>query len=336
MALTIICVGAVYIDTILSVLRYPSEDEKLRATGYSRRRGGNCANTLEVLSQLTVQNSAMEKGGQVTLYLLCVLPSKQSTDVQFIGRSIPKVKFDGCIFRESFENAASSYIIQAATNNSRTIVSQNPLPEMTTREFIDSASTIRKQSEGGSSWFHFEGRIPTVTEESVRWLCEEFPSTKVSVECEKPGRTYMADVARHADVVFFSRIWAEATSHRDPRDFLQSQLPRMKPGAILVCTWGSEGATCAQSKADEEKGEKWASVKTWKPATGSVEVVDTIGARDTFIAGFLYALNCHEVWPLQQKLEFANELAGRKVLQTGFGGLSEKMGLFGKAAPDHN
>jgi ketohexokinase len=56
-----------------------------------------------------------------------------------------------------------------------------------------------------------------------------------------------------------------------------------------------------------------------------MEVVDTIGAGDTFIAGFLYALSCKEPWTLQQKLEFANELAGRKVLQTGFGGLVEQM-----------
>jgi ketohexokinase len=39
----------------------------------------------------------------------------------------------------------------------------------------------------------------------------------------------------------------------------------------------------------------------------------------------LFAHMNHEQWTLQQKLEFANQLAGRKVLQEGFGRLGEKM-----------
>jgi ketohexokinase len=144
-----------------------------------------------------------------------VLPEKHSTDVQFVGRSIPSVNIEeGCIFREGFENAASSYIIQAAANNSRTIVSHSPLPEMTTQEFVDSASAIRGRSEAEQHWFHFEGRIPIVTEASVRWLCKKFPSAKISVECEKPDRKYMVQVSREVDVVFFSKIWAEVGDNR--------------------------------------------------------------------------------------------------------------------------
>lgn len=193
-----------------SVPRFPNEDEKIRATDHSRRRGGNCANTLEVLSQLTLQNQQKTEENQVSLQLLSVLPAKQSTDVQLIRNSIPEVRVEeGCIFREAFQNAASSYIIQAAANNSRTIVSHNPMPEMTTEEFIESATSIRRQDEAGEYWFHFEGRIPVVTEQSVKWLCDEFQTAKISVECEKPDREYMMQVAVNADVVFFSRLWAE-------------------------------------------------------------------------------------------------------------------------------
>ena len=49
----------------------------------------------------------------------------------------------------------------------------------------------------------------------------------------------------------------------------------------------------------------------------------TIGAGDTFIAGMLYGLVCHQDdWDLLHKLDFANELAGRKVVQEGFSGLA--------------
>ncbi|KAL5381793.1 hypothetical protein DPSP01_006976 [Paraphaeosphaeria sporulosa] len=328
MAIGIVCIGAVYIDTILSVPKFPNEDEKLRATSHTRRRGGNCTNTLEVLSQLVEQSEQTFEEARAHLYLLSVLPARQSTDVQFISQSIPDTNIDsGCIFREGFENAASSYIIRSAANNSRTIVSHNSLPEMTTQEFIDGASAIRGQSKVEQHWFHFEGRIPVVTEASVRWLSGNFPTAKISVECEKPERDYMVHVSREADVAFFSRIWAEANSYNDPRTFLGDQIEYMKPGAILVCTWGAAGATCVYNKTGRREDSEWANTTAWKPTTESVEVVDTIGAGDTFIAGFLYALNCQGQWTLQRKLEFANELAGRKVLQSGFGGLAERMSL---------
>lgn len=52
----------------------------------------------------------------------------------------------------------------------------------------------------------------------------------------------------------------------------------------------------------------------------------TIGAGDTFTAGMLYACMVHdEDWDLGEKLEFANELAGRKVVQEGFQSLGEMM-----------
>jgi fructose-1-phosphate kinase PfkB-like protein len=52
----------------------------------------------------------------------------------------------------------------------------------------------------------------------------------------------------------------------------------------------------------------------------------TVGAGDTFIAGILYSYLAHlQDWQLPQKLEFANKLAGRKVVQEGFAGLGAMM-----------
>lgn len=51
----------------------------------------------------------------------------------------------------------------------------------------------------------------------------------------------------------------------------------------------------------------------------------TVGAGDTFIAGMLFGLTCHSEWDLHQKLQFANELAGRKVTQEGLRGLGSLM-----------
>ncbi|KAJ5239395.1 pfkB family kinase [Penicillium chermesinum] len=54
------------------------------------------------------------------------------------------------------------------------------------------------------------------------------------------------------------------------------------------------------------------------------EVVDPVGAGDTFIAGMLYALNCHK-WNLTQRLKFANRVAAMKVSQEGFSGLARAL-----------
>jgi len=94
--------------------------------------------------------------------------------------------------------------------------------------------------------------------------------------------------------------------------------------ALLCCTWGDKGASILQNRPGAE-GE-WAHVHSWSPESEAPQVVDTIGAGDTFIAGMLYALARHENdWSLQSKLNFANEIAGRKVYQVGFSGLGTLM-----------
>jgi ketohexokinase len=218
----------------------------------------------------------------------------------------------------------SSYVIQSQETRSRTIVSISELAEMKSAEFMLQVDTLT--TAGGEdwdkTWFHFEGRIPEVVFRCVHFLREEFPRFKISVECEKPERTGMAEVSKYSDVVFYSKLWAEKNGHEDARTFLEAQRTNTKDDALLCCTWGAGGATAVKKGSEEI----WANVKAWQATEGEhTQVVDTIGAGDTFIAGILFALNNHDDWPLQQKLEFANELAGRKVLQEGFSDLGQKM-----------
>jgi ketohexokinase len=198
------------------VPKFPVEDEKLRATSLLRRRGGNCANTLEVLSQLVSQdidvgfNACKASIADPQLHLLAVLPDQGTEDVRVIRKSLKNVKMiDSCIFRSGYEHAATSYIIQNTLNNTRTIVSHNSLPEMTIREFIVATSQL-DQSKG---WYHFEGRDPKFILQCIDHLRSTQPGFKISVECEKPERTEMAIVAQQADVVFYSKLWVEVSNH---------------------------------------------------------------------------------------------------------------------------
>lgn len=54
-----------------------------------------------------------------------------------------------------------------------------------------------------------QGRIPETTLECIQHLRAHHPRAGISVEVEKPGRKGLRDLAREADVVFYSRSWAE-------------------------------------------------------------------------------------------------------------------------------
>lgn len=57
---SILGIGGIYEDVILTVPRFPHEDSKLRATSRTTRLGGNIPNTLGMLSQILTEET--EKG----------------------------------------------------------------------------------------------------------------------------------------------------------------------------------------------------------------------------------------------------------------------------------
>lgn len=52
---SILGIGGIYEDVILTVPHFPHEDSKLRATSRETRLGGNVPNTLGVLSQILIK-----------------------------------------------------------------------------------------------------------------------------------------------------------------------------------------------------------------------------------------------------------------------------------------
>ncbi|KAI1468441.1 Ribokinase-like protein [Daldinia caldariorum] len=277
----LVCIGACYVDTILDVPQYPGEDSKLRATNLQVRRGGNCPNTLQVLQQLLpIRRKQDDDGGggssnggqdlELKPYLISCLPRADTPATATITGSFGPgslVDFTRCIFREDHHQPASSYIIRSEATGSRTLVNYNDLPEMTIGEFVAAVEGIGDNDD--DVWFHFE---------CIRHVRRSFPNARVSVEVEKPGREGLEELAAEADVVFYSRSWAESKRY----------------GSAQQCLSAQSGVA---RKA-------------------------TVGAGDTFIAGMLFGLLCHhEDWDTERKVQFAVQLATRKVQRDGFDGL---------------
>lgn len=59
-----------------------------------------------------------------------------------------------CIYRQGYDEPASSYIIRSSQTDSRTIVNFNNLPEMTSGEFAAVADSVGNEA----CWCHFEVR----------------------------------------------------------------------------------------------------------------------------------------------------------------------------------
>ncbi|OQE41960.1 hypothetical protein PENCOP_c004G00446 [Penicillium coprophilum] len=308
--MTLVAVGACYLDTILTTPHYPGEDEKLRASRISHRRGGNCPNTLEVLGQLLKYRPSSTES---SLNLITVLPSKTAVASQQIQSSLGNmVRLDSSIYREAFSEPASSYIISSQTTGSRTIVNYNELPEMTRAEFASAVEPLRALT--GRPWFHFEGRAPDVTLECIYYIRKNFPRAEISVEVEKPGRPGLQELAYEADYVLYSKGWAQNNGYTSAEDCLRDQLLKTCRASLLCCTWGHDGAAALEPKTGN-----FAHVPAHTEGLG---VTDTIGAGDTFNAGLLYGLIYRgRDWDFRKRLEFANLLAGLKVSQEGFGNL---------------
>ncbi|KAJ5093106.1 pfkB family kinase [Penicillium angulare] len=364
--MSLVAVGACYLDTILSTPYYPGEDEKLRASSITHRRGGNCPNSLEVLKQLIPISNL-----PLSLSLITVLPSESSAATQQIRSTLePNVCFDHCIYREGFQEPASSYIIASRSTGSRTIVNYNELPDMT----IGELTGIIDGMVSKATWFHFEGRIPDVILGCIQHLRKEYPLVRISVEIEKPGRKGLQELAEAADVTFYSKTWAQVGRYlnEELENIEIYRFSQLKPQLKIdnhAAQWihFSRGLSTKTVNEDKEcvclcSSTAWMCLRrelilgntrsllfcTWgqdgaaafEPSTGqfvhaeaytttNFRVVDPIGAGDTFNAGMLYALSCRDQeWDLRTKVRFANRIAGMKVSQEGFSGLDRALNCY--------
>jgi ketohexokinase len=284
----ILAIGIASVDIINEVAAYPAEDSEVRALGQRIARGGNATNTLVVLSQL---GHACSWGGVFA----------EDIDSAHILADLAAQRIDlrHCRRQPQGRNPTSYILISRATG-SRSIVHYRDLPEFTYADFaaVDLADF---------DWLHFEGRNVAEMLRMLQRVRQRAPRLPISVEIEKP-RPDIGKLLPWADLLLFSRAYAQAGGFADARE-LFAALRTQAPQADLVCSWGAEGAwACGRD------GLIYAS-----PAVAPAQLIDTLGAGDTFNAACIDARLRGA--GLADMLEAACRLAGRKCGQIGFAGL---------------
>jgi ketohexokinase len=276
--------GIATLDVVSVVDRYPAEDAEMRALERHRRRGGNCTNSLAVLTQLGhdvgwVGTVADDADSRVLLAAAASERIDTSRRVACPGGSTPV-----------------SHVVLSRATGSRTIVHYRDLPEL-------SAEAFARVPLQGFDWVHFEGRNLAALGAMLERV-RDF-GTRCSLEIEKP-REGIDSLFGLPDLLLFSRDFARHRGFPDAERFLRS-MPR-RPGQVLFCGWGADGAWAVDAAGRLHHS----------PPFPPPRVIDTLGAGDAFnaacIDGTLRGLT------VGATLREACRLAGRKC---GLAGLSD-------------
>lgn len=288
----ILAIGIATLDIINVVESYPHEDSEIRALSQQQSRGGNASNTLTVLSQL----------GHHCSWAGVLI---NEPDSQIIKRDLARSDIDisSCQILTTGK-MPTSYITLNKQTGSRSIVHHRDCPEF-------SFSNFREIKLDSFDWVHFEGRNVEETLLMLQYLKQYHPTLPCSVEIEKP-RANIESLFDYPDLLLFSQHYAESHGFSNARDLLTS-LPQ---NTLATCTWGQQGAWAITANKQILHSEAFI----------PKQLIDTLGAGDTFNAAFIHSLVNHMA--PQQALNYACQLAGHKCGQHGFSQLTDNFKIY--------
>ena len=278
----ILLVGTATLDLVFGLDHYPQADEEMRAQSLRTVRGGNAANTAVVLSQL---------GHEVEF--LGVLADAPETSVITDDFERHDIGYGYCPRLPGKPPTSSIYL----SGSSRSIVHYRDLPELSAKHF-------EPANLNTFDWVHFEGRNVVEVEHMMNQVRKHKPSLFASLELEKP-RDNIDALFPLADLLICSRYFVQSTGHADPQGFLE-WMRQQAPQACIIAAWGEQGAY-GLGASDE---------LCHAPAKPPTQVLDTLGAGDTFNAAVIDAAISKTSMP--KLLQAACKLAGEKCGRYGF------------------
>lgn len=302
----ILCVGMCVLDIIHVCAEYPQEDTDKRCLDGYWQRGGNASNNCSVLSKLGAKCEFLGMTSSAPAFQFLYEDCKERN-----------IHIHNCPKTEM--NPPFSSVILVKSKGTRTIVHANTgFPILKYEHF----SKINLHEY---SWIHFEGRNVEETKEMIDMIRqynaqEENKNNhiKISVELEKLNKDLYI-LALRSDVVFVGKDiaqhmgWSSAkeavyNSYKIIEDLRTAENIENLSYPSIICPWGSE---CSDVLVGESKD--YYSLK----AVRVNDIVDTLGAGDTFVAAVIYALNTLK-YNLEQAVEYGNYVAAFKIQHQGY------------------
>ncbi len=279
---TILFTGVATLDIINHLSSYPVEDTEVRADAQHIQTGGNACNSAIVMQQLGLDT-----------YLLASRSDDANAELIFSALSKRHIQTTLCPLQTN-SSTPTSYITLNTSNGSRSIVHYRNLNEL-------QASDFTQLNLQRFDWLHFEARA---CDQLLLMLKHARRFNKpVSIELEK-ARNGIDEIMPYADILLISKPFALSRGFEQASDCLQYFIQKF-PQAIISCTWGDQGAWLAYQQKI-----------THQPAFVCQPLRETLGAGDTFNAGFIAAILKQKTPP--QALAFACQLATNKCQQLGF------------------
>ncbi|XP_011202933.2 ketohexokinase [Bactrocera dorsalis] len=298
----ILCVGMCVLDVIHLVEQYPVEDTDKRCLAGYWQRGGNASNNCTVLRQL----------GAPQVEFLGMLSASPAFAFLYEDCRKRNIIIENCPSTD-MDPPFSSVILNKASG-SRTIIHSNP--GFPTLEHEHG----KRLDLSNYGWVHFEGRNNASVLQFIRdirkhnkELRKPKERIRISVDLEKM-KDEILELGEAADFVFLGKDLALHLGWREPAAAVMGLYDRLKPQQELgdtkpaiICPWGAEGAGCVDAEGNY----------AFIPSKPVGEIVDSLGAGDTFCAAVIYALQVLEK-SLQAAVRFGHAVAGYKLGYRGY------------------
>jgi sugar/nucleoside kinase (ribokinase family) len=270
----VVGIGQAGIDHLAIVDRYPEAESNVELGGLSIQGGGTMANTLAALANF----------GTPTRFL-----GKLSDDDfgRFIIRGLRNlgVETEATVIEPERISPYRLVVIETETHRRTALHTEGSVgllePEELDLTLLDDASLLLVDGH------HPAAQVKAAEAARQRGL-------KVVLDAAKIHEG-MGELVALSDVLVASERYASEVAPRGELEDSLIELARMGPRAVVV-TLGEEGSIGLEGD------------KLVRQPPLAVEVVDTTGAGEVFLAGYCYGLL--QAWPLERCIQTASAAAG--------------------------
>lgn len=278
----VVGLGIATLDYVIEVERFPDESAKVKSTSLSESGGGNCANTLVGISRLGVN--------RVNTTILTKIGNDSHGDI--ILQSLKDENVEIEFVNQTAEESCMSVIIVNKPTGSRTIINHQGVN-------YDDEIVYPDNILDNTSLVYLDGKFRRTAER----LASDANSKGIPVVLEADRLELgVEELFQYAQIVIAPESFHDQFS---PGSSYETTLQRILENGpkIAVLTLGEKGSIL-------KSGGRIIEVEACP--TG---VVDTTGAGDAYIAGFIYG--ALEEWDLERRMKFASVVAAMNCTKPG-------------------